>query len=371
MQQVLFRIPIRIDGWLPNGIPIYGFGAMLFLTFLLVTWLACRRAAKEGISKEFMQDLAMWLFIGGIVGARLSSVILEGVPLWQFFMIWDGGLILYGSIIGGLLTYLVFYFLVIRRRGISAWKLTDAAVPCFALGICLGRIGCLLNGCCYGSVACPDCPQIHFPFSSPARLVLVQEGLQTAAGFSMDDNAADRRSVGAVDPNSPAARSGLQAGDVIVQADGQPIASYKELQDYLGRNWPRGKNDLALTVKRGPNEVNLPSFRPLTLGLHPTQLYESISMLLLFGLLLAYYPFRRNPGELAGIVMAGYGIHRYLNELLRADPRPIGFERYISVILVGLGVALWIWRRYMQPASSASVAPPSHLAARSLAGTSR
>ena len=81
MQQVLFRIPFP---GVPEGIPIYGFGAMLFLAFIAGTWLAARRAQKEGLRKEYIQDLAMWLLVGGIVGARLSSVLLEAWKTGNF-----------------------------------------------------------------------------------------------------------------------------------------------------------------------------------------------------------------------------------------------------------------------------------------------
>ncbi len=67
MWQIIYTIPIRIDGVCPDGIPIYGFGVMLFLAFILCTWLASRRAAKLGIAKERIQDLAIWLFVGGIL----------------------------------------------------------------------------------------------------------------------------------------------------------------------------------------------------------------------------------------------------------------------------------------------------------------
>ena len=76
MQQVLWRIPIK-TGLFPDGIPIYGFGMMLFVSFLVCTWLAGRRAEKEGIRKQVVQDLAGWLLLGGIIGARLTSVLFE------------------------------------------------------------------------------------------------------------------------------------------------------------------------------------------------------------------------------------------------------------------------------------------------------
>src|SRR5262249_45357526 len=60
-------------------------------------------------------------------------------------------------------------------------------------------------------------------------------------------------------------------------------------------------------------------------------------------LLTAYYPFRRRDGEVMALLMVCYAVHRFLNELLRADPRPVGFERYASVILFACGVGLYLW----------------------------
>ncbi len=345
MHQVLFRIPIPIGNLFPGGIPIYGFGMMLFLAFVLCTWLAGRQAEKDGISRVHIQDMAIWMFVSGIIGARLCSVFLEGVPLWQFFRIWDGGLVFYGSAVGGLIGYILFYFFVVRKHGLSTWKIADVVAPSLAVGLCLGRIGCFLNGCCYGTVACGDaCPRVHFPLSSPSRFTLVQEGYQTAAGFTLSEKPGAPQ-VAAVEPGSAAASSGLRPGDTIVAADNQPLQTYGDLQEYLTREWPRGKNDLSLKVQRGGQEVALPSFSPRTLGLHPTQLYESISMVLLFGLMMAYFPFRKHAGEVMAICMFGYGLHRFLNEMLRDDPRPVGFERYISLGLVVAGFALWYYLR--------------------------
>ena len=97
----------------------------------------------------------------------------------------------------------------------------------------------------------------------------------------------------------------------------------------LVSNWPRGETQLRLTVKHAKNDeaVELPTIAPRTLGLHPTQLYEVVSMVLLFLVLTAYYPLRRRPGQVMAVLMVGYGIHRSLNELLRDDPRPQGFEQ--------------------------------------------
>jgi prolipoprotein diacylglyceryltransferase len=345
--QVLLRI---------FDVPVYGFGLMLFLAFVVCTWLAGRRAERVGIPKERIQDLALWLFAGGILGARLTFMLVErgwqAALSWEFFRIWDGGLVLYGAVAGGVVGYLLAYRFVIRKHHISTWKLADAIAPSVAVGIALGRIGCLLNGCCYGTVACAHCPSVPYPLSAPARFALVGAGYQTAAGFTIASPLREPVRVGEVEPHSPAAHNGLRPGDVIVEADGRPIHDGFDLRDYLGDSmaWPRGKADLQLTVVHpGEKEpVTLEKFRPWTLGLHPTQLYETISMLLLLGVLLAYEPFQRYDGELMVLMMVGYGGHRLLNEMLRSDPRPQSFENYVSGLLIVAGLLLgaWLWRTH-------------------------
>src|SRR5262249_29930662 len=79
MLQVLFRVPI-LTGWFPDGIPVYGFGMMLFVAFLLCTWLAGRRAEKVGISKEVIHDAAIWVFLGGLIGARVTYLLIGPDP---------------------------------------------------------------------------------------------------------------------------------------------------------------------------------------------------------------------------------------------------------------------------------------------------
>jgi prolipoprotein diacylglyceryltransferase len=355
MQQVLWRIPIHTP-WFPEGIPIYGFGMMLFLAFLVCTWLAGRRAQRAGIAKEHIQDLAIWVFVGGLLGARITFLLAEttvqsvGEFLWQLPRIWDGGIVLYGSVLGALVGYLGFYVFVFRKYHCSTLKLADVVAPAIAIGVCLGRIGCFLNGCCYGQVACPDCLTyaVPFPLTAPPGEALVAKGYQSA-GFTLADRQDGRGvRVGRVMPGSDAAAAGLRPGDEIVAAGGQTINTPEELAKYVSslrhRTENRGKTALDLVVRPAPgtDEKRL-SFVPHTLGLYPTQLFEAVSMFLLFLLLTAYYPFRRRDGEVVVLLMVGYAVHRFLNEMLRDDPRPIGFERYSSVFLFACGVALYLW----------------------------
>jgi prolipoprotein diacylglyceryltransferase len=373
MQQVLWRIPIK-TAWTPDGIPLNGFGMMLFVAFLLCTWLASRRAARLGIAKQHIQDLVIWLFVGGLLGARITCLL--GEQEWQGFYhfiinlprIWDGGIVLYGSILGGLAGYLGAWWFTFRKLQVSTLRMADILAPALALGLCLGRLGCFLNGCCYGQVACPDCavyPVVHFPLSAPPREGLVMAGAQTAAGFTFAENQnASGARVGQVVPDSPAWKSGLRPNDVIVGADGHAIHSAEDLSRYLADShiW-RGRQDLTLSVlhEGAATPTDLPTFAPRTLGLYPTQLYESVSMILLLLLLFAYEPFRHREGQLMAVVMVCYAIHRFLNEMLRDDPRPVGFERYASLVLLIAGVALWAWLQWTPDRTtvSAKVARPA------------
>jgi prolipoprotein diacylglyceryltransferase len=120
------------------------------------------------------------------------------------------------------------------------------------------------------------------------------------------------------------------------------------------RDWPRGETKLALTVVRDGKTKDLSSFRPWTLHLHPTQIYESISMLLLFFLLTAYHPFRRRDGEVMVIFMVGYAIHRFLNEMLRNDTDPVAFGMTLSqngsILFLAIASILagFLWRKPVQ-----------------------
>jgi membrane-associated protease RseP (regulator of RpoE activity) len=118
--------------------------------------------------------------------------------------------------------------------------------------------------------------------------------------------------------------------------------------DDLVRDWPRGKSRLQLSVERDGKTVDLPSFSPLTVGLYPTQLYETVSMVLLILLLLAFYPYRRHDGQLMVVLMIGYAVHRYLNETLRIEPSYTGgltLSQWGSVIVLVLALVMegYLW----------------------------
>src|SRR5262245_848441 len=115
MNQVLFWIPIETS-WTPQGIPVYGFGTMLVLALIVSTFLATRRAQRQGIPGERIQDLIFWIVVGGFTGGRLFYLFQYNVPLSEFFSIWNGGIVFYGSAAGGVIGYLIATRVMSRLR---------------------------------------------------------------------------------------------------------------------------------------------------------------------------------------------------------------------------------------------------------------
>ena len=145
MLRVLFVIPIG------EGIPVFGYGLMLMLAFLAGIGLACYRAKSRGISRDAVIDIGLYSLISGVVGARIAYLLLDHVPSpednWKtIFAVWQGGL----TFQGGLLLAVLVSWLYLRVKKISVARMTDAYAPALALGVGIGRIGCFLNGCCWG-----------------------------------------------------------------------------------------------------------------------------------------------------------------------------------------------------------------------------
>jgi prolipoprotein diacylglyceryltransferase len=342
---------------------------MLFVAYVLCSWLAGRLATREKIDRRVLTDLAIWLFVTGIIGARLAFVFVEApamlaTPL-RLLYLWDGGLVLYGSLIGGAIGYIFAHRRFLGPQGISAWKMADVVAPGIALGIALGRIGCLFTGCCYGDVACSGCAAYPLTFPLPSGPVqdMARHGYQTLAGFLVDQT---DLTIVAVEPGSPAENAGLRPGDQIIavnEADVSEIKTEKgkdgklvlvgrfdQLSAALVNGWPAGVRDLTVTFLRGDRTMTA-TFVPRSLGLQPTQIYETISMLLLLFFLLCYYPYKRHDGEVMVLFMLAYGIHRFLNEMLRMDNPEflfgMTFSQLVSILMIlGAGVlAYFVWIR--------------------------
>jgi phosphatidylglycerol:prolipoprotein diacylglycerol transferase len=145
---------------------IKSYGLTLALSFVLGMLLSVRRGRRHGLSSETVMDLVFTVLVSSIVGVRLFYVLThlgDFHPWYRAFFIWDGGLTLYGGILGAIAA--VWY--MTRRRGIPFLVIADTFSPGVVLGIGITRIGCFLAGCCYGMPSDCSCA-VHFPLGSPA-----------------------------------------------------------------------------------------------------------------------------------------------------------------------------------------------------------
>ena len=130
-----------------------------------------------------------------------------------------GGLVVYGSFIGGMVGLWLFW----RRYRIPLLATADLLAPSMVLGLALGRVGCLLNGCCFGGTC--DLPwAVTFPWNSPVQQSVAKDG-STAVGLAFGDATGGRATIEALDADSPAAKSGLKVGMVITEINGDPVTS--------------------------------------------------------------------------------------------------------------------------------------------------
>ncbi len=122
------------------------YGLFIGLGIAAAFFVALREARRKGVAEDDVFSLGIWGVLGGFVGARLFHV----VDRWPdyitrptaIFAIQDGGLAIYGAIIGGLVAGIIYA----RRRGLSAPVMMDIAAPGLILAQAIGRIGCLING---------------------------------------------------------------------------------------------------------------------------------------------------------------------------------------------------------------------------------
>jgi phosphatidylglycerol:prolipoprotein diacylglycerol transferase len=152
---------------------ISSYGLFLALSFILGLWLASARARRMGLDRRLVVDAAFWIVLAAMAGARLYYVVQHfgdfvGYPLSIVFPTQGrpgcvGGLSMYGGIIGGMLAAVVFFAV----KKVPFLPYADAFAPSVGLGIFLTRIGCFLNGCCFG-LPTSTWLGVHFPWDSPA-----------------------------------------------------------------------------------------------------------------------------------------------------------------------------------------------------------
>jgi len=306
MLQDILRIPLPFH--LPivgDQIVIHGFGLMLVIGFLCGLALTKFLARRSGQDPEAFANAALLALFTGVLGARLSHVFENWSDftrpelgffgnLRSVFDIGSGGLTYYGGFLLAFPTLVIYA----RIKKIPLRLGMDIIAPSLMVGLAFGRIGCFLNGCCYGAEC--DLPwAVRFPYNSYAYQ--------------------DQFHRGEIHP---------------------PAALQATLDDGTTRVL-RPRERLETQDQRALAAAELS--RPL----HPAQLYSSIAAFLLGGLLLAYFTMPHAPGMVFALMMILEGIARFTLELVRIEPPVVtiaghgwSLSMVLACALVALGILL-------------------------------
>ncbi|HET6890950.1 MAG TPA: prolipoprotein diacylglyceryl transferase [Pyrinomonadaceae bacterium] len=211
---------------------LYSYGVFLAFAFLGAIMLTVRLATRDGLPREKIYDLSLWMLLASLIGSKVLMLVVEPqyrqdpIHLFSLDFLRSGG-VFYGGLIGAILAG---YFLM-RRYRLPWWKTADACAPGIALGNVLGRLGCFAAGCCWGT-----------PTNLP---------------------------------------------------------------------WGVRFTELGHEITGVPTHVDL----------HPAQLYESLAMLVVFGILLWVHKHRRFNGQVILLYVLLYSVIRFANEFVRDNRR--------------------------------------------------
>ena len=265
-----------------GSFPINTYGVFLALAFLCAILITVKLAARDGLPREKIYDLCLWMLLCSLIGSKLLMLFTEPeyrdhpLQLISLDFLRSGG-VFYGGLIGAILSG---YFLM-RRYQLPWWKTADACAPGIAIGNFFGRQGCFAAGCCWGK-----------PTTLPWGVKFTELGHEI---------------------------TGV----------------------------------------------------PLDVRLHPTQLYESFAMLLVFFFLLWLHKYRRFNGQVILLYALLYSVIRFAIEFLRDDPRGdlfglttltgLSTSQLISLI-VGAGALVLLvlrWRKAAGITKAHGVAAPN------------
>jgi len=335
MYPKLFEIPFT--GW-----PVPSYGLMMVIGFLVAVSLIRHLSRDITPDPRLITNAALYSLIAGVAGARLFFVIhdfdsFRDDPL-SIFAIWRGGL----ELLGGLLALVVIY-LYIRFHKLPVRKYFDIIAIALMLALAIGRIGCFLNGCCFGRPTNLSWPwAVRFPYHSPLHV------------------------------HSPAYYS--QAHANLKRNRPQPQLDLPE--EFFGYYYEDGKRFFGCRSEKKrfyglkPYEDLTPEQKYMVdkgpyrcLPVHPTQLYSSANGAVLC--LILYLFWRRSrkaetsrktkklfakPGCTFALMFILYGIARFFMEFLRDDnPFEFGWwtiykggtvSQNLVIYMVILGVVL-------------------------------
>lgn len=335
-----------------QGLAVRGYGVMLLTAIVSGVGLAMLRCEKIGVTKDQILQLAFWMMICGIAGARLFYVIQKsdqffnnGFSLSTIFKIVNmtqGGLVVYGSLIGGTIAGLLF----MKFNKMPVWKTADVIAPGMVLGLAIGRIGCLMNGCCYGGVCGDEYPAVTFPPGSPPYMRQLAEGdlLGITGSYDKDESNQFPVTVESVAAGSFADKNGIKAGDQL-----QIGVSDSDYLRFKKAN-PAGGGQMTFALVQTSTgrrlSVALDELPNRSARTHPTQIYSAINAILLCAVLWFFWTVKKHDGQVFALMLILYPIARFLMEIVRQDERGqfgtnFTISQWVSMVMILIGFALF------------------------------
>lgn len=303
MHPQLFRVP-------GTSFTVFSYGPMLVIGFLLALELCKYLARRVKLDPETFVNAGMIALISGVVGARLSHVLENwsqytdatrsfSANFFDAVNIRSGGLTFYGGVL--LAFPLTILYGIYKRVPVRLGM--DIVAPCLMVGLGLGRVGCFLNGCCYGAACDPNfIGAVQYPYYSNAY---------------------------------------------IEQYDAHQLKAPTELtapSDFPGQE-PRLLTPAE--IARDPELATLAA-RQRSNAVHNAQIYSTITALLIAAICVAYFTTRPSPGRVMALGLMLEGTTRFILEMLRSEPPVVhvlghgwSLSMCIGVGLAITGVVMW------------------------------
>ena len=276
---------------------IYTYGLLVALSFIIGLWVMSRLAARDGLDKQKVYDLGLWVLVASLVGSKLLLIITEwndrysgniGAIFSLDFLRSNG--VFYGGFIGAVIASVI----VMRKYKMPWWRTADAFAPGIAIGHMIGRLGCFSAGCCWGEPTSAWC--------------------------------------------------GVQFTEKGYEATGVPTVVSQLTDPIQQRVWADKLGSPDALIK-----------------LHPTQLYEAAALLVIFIVLLVMFRHRKFHGQIVLAYAMLYAVARFVVEFWRDDPRGevvgLSTSQFIAVAffiaaLVGLFLRLRSQSKLANPQSA-------------------
>ncbi|MFH1707418.1 MAG: prolipoprotein diacylglyceryl transferase [Planctomycetota bacterium] len=361
-------IMLAIEFWSVDrkaGLAVPAYGFMIMVAFVTGTYLAAWRAKRWGIDPNLVIDAGLYGMIFSILGARMLFVIQfydvyysTGNRFWDMFKVWQGGLVFYGGFIAALAADII----LLKRRKANIALFADLCLPSVILGEAITRIGCFLNGCCFGKV-CHLPWAVSFPAGSHVATRHTEQVRDFITGHSSLIDPAlytekmEQLNQLTADLTLAQAKNTWAA---VQEAERITYDIHKCLDSLRGALADKG----AITQDLGDHmhSILTAPLDSFPLPVHPSQLYATLAGLAMFGILLWLTRKRRFDGQIGVLAAIFYAVCRFGLEMTRSDNNQnlgLTISQWISVGVFAGGLAFYFMLRHRGRLTSLPVPVPT------------